>query len=206
MNTQQEKFIRKTVAVLMNTAREVTVGVSNRHIHLSERDFAKLFGGSGLTVKKELMQPGQYAAEETVTLIGPKGKLSRVRVLGPFRSQTQVELSKTDCAALGVKAPMRKSGELKDTPGIIVEGPLGTLNLTFGVIVAHRHIHMDPWRAALLGLKNQQRVDVETAGDRGTILKNVMIQVSERFATEMHIDTDEANACDLRSGDIIRIL
>lgn len=180
----------------------VPVGISNRHVHLSREDFDILFGpGRELTRKKELRQPGQYAAEEVVTLKGPKGWLEKVRVLGPLRVETQIEISISDEFKLGVPAPIRESGHLNWTPGIELVGPAGNVKKDHGVIAALRHIHMTPDQAALMGVKDKETVAVDVGGRRGVILKNVLVRVSEQYALEMHVDVDEANACGMKNGD-----
>ena len=161
-----------------------------------------LFGpGSELTVKKMLGQPGQYASEETVTIRGPKGELSRVRVLGPLRAQTQVEISIADGFTLGVKPPVRESGQLKDTPGIEIIGPCGSVKKDSGVIAALRHVHMTPEDAARFGVEDGQYIQTEIEGLRGAILCNVLVRVSDKYALEMHIDVEEANALGVKNGD-----
>ena len=193
---------RLVIEELEKFQRSVPIGVSNRHIHLDRADMDILFGqDSELTFKKELGQPGQYACEETVTLHGPKGELSRVRVLGPLRSESQVEVSVTDGFALGVRPPIRESGKLKGTPGVTIVGPKGTIEKDTGTIAALRHIHLDPETAQRIGVKDKQMVKVEIRGLRGGILHNVLIRVSEQFAPEMHIDVDEANAMGVKNGD-----
>lgn len=185
----------------------VPVGVSNRHIHLCRQDMEALFGpGAVLTRKKASKQPGQYAAEETVTLRGPKGEIGRVRVLGPLRPETQVEVSKADGFVLGVHPPMRMSGELENTPGIEIVGPQGTVKKESGLIIAQRHIHMPPDSAAALGLATGDEVDVLVDGDRGGLLHHVAIRVAEASTLEMHIDVEEANGMGLRNDDRVRIL
>ena len=193
---------RLVIEELEKFQRSVPIGVSNRHIHLDRADMDILFGqDSELTFKKELGQPGQFACEETVTLHGPKGELSRVRVLGPLRSESQVEVSVTDGFALGVRPPIRESGKLKGTPGVTIVGPKGTIEKDTGTIAALRHIHLDPETAQRIGVKDKQMVKVEIRGLRGGILHNVLIRVSEQFAPEMHIDVDEANAMGVKNGD-----
>lgn len=178
------------------------IGVSNRHIHLDRADMDILFGrDSELTFKKELGQPGQYACEEMVTLHGPKGELGRVRVLGPLRSESQVEISVTDGFALGVRPPIRESGKLAGTPGVTIKGPKGTIEKDTGTIAALRHIHLPPEDAQRMGVRDKQMVKVEIRGPRGGIFHNVLIRVSEQFAPEMHIDVDEANAFGVKNGD-----
>lgn len=184
----------------------IPIGVSNRHVHVSRADLDTLYGKEyALTHKSELGQPGQFAANETVTLKGPKGTFEHVRILGPVRSQSQVEISKTDSFRLGVKAPIALSGHLQGTPGITLIGPRGIVELTCGVIIAKRHIHMTPAQAAARHLKDGQIVDVETFGERRGILGDVIIRVSDTAGLEMHIDVDEANACSLSNHDYVMI-
>jgi putative phosphotransacetylase len=175
--------------------QEVVVRVSTRHVQLSKETLGKLFGpGASLTWLKDLHQPGQFAAKETVTLIGPKGRIEKVRVLGPVRDTTQVEISGTDQFALGIQAPVRESGSLEGTPGIVIQGPAGEITLNEGVVRALRHIHMLPADADRIGVKNGAHVSVRLMGDRTTIVEGVLVRVSPNAALEMHIDTDEANA------------
>lgn len=174
---------------------ETVVHISNRHIHLSKEDLDVLFGNDHeLEKMKDLQQPGQYAAEETVELIGAKGSLQKVRVLGPIRPQTQVEISGTDQFILGTSAPVRESGDVKGTPGIRLKGPAGEITIEDGLIRALRHIHMTPKDAEAAGVKNGELVSVRIKGDRPAVLQGVLIRVSEKYSLEMHIDTDEANA------------
>lgn len=197
------QIVRWVVNQMSKEDRAVTVGVSNRHIHLSRADMDILFGaGSELTRMKDLGQPGQYAAEEIVTLRGSKGELGRVRVLGPLRSETQVEISVADGYQLGLKAPVRDSGQLKNTPGIEIVGPKGSVKKDKGVIAAKRHIHMTPEDAGRYGLQDKQLIDVEFEGSRGAVLKQVLIRVSNKYALEMHIDVEEANALGIKTGDM----
>lgn len=184
----------------------IPIGVSNRHVHVSRADLDRLYGKDyALTHKSELGQPGQFAANETVTLQGPKGTFEHVRILGPVRSQSQVEISKTDSFRLGVKAPIALSGHLQGTPGITLIGPRGTVDLPCGVIIAKRHIHMTPAQAAARHLKDGRIVDVEAFGERRGILGDVIIRVSDTAGLEMHIDVDEANACSLSNHDYVMI-
>lgn len=183
---------------------KVPVGISNRHVHLSQSDLESLFGtGYSLTKRKDMKQPGQFAAEETVTIIGPKGQLDRVRILGPVRKQSQIEISLTDGFRLGIHAPIRESGKLDDTPGLTMIGPKGNIELSRGTIVALRHIHMTPEQAAQMGVKDGEQVEVETCGTRRSVLGNVLVRVSDHYALEMHLDVDEANACALKNGDFV---
>jgi len=186
---------------------EIPVGVSVRHVHLSQEHVETLFGkGYQLTPIRELSQPGYYAAKETVTLVGPKGVLQNVRVLGPPRAKTQVEISKTDGFALGIDPPVRDSGDLSGTPGCVIVGPHGVVKLEEGVICAMRHIHMPPDIAQKLRLKDKDLVQVRTSsGERKMVFENVLVRVSPGFVLEMHIDTDEANAAGLKTGDRVRL-
>ena len=187
---------------------KVPVGISNRHVHLSQEDLERLFGeGYQLTNIKDLSQPGQFAAEETVTLVGPKGVLQRVRVLGPVRSKTQVEVSRTDAFALGVRPPVRDSGELNGSSGqVTVVGPKGAVTLSEGVILAERHIHMTPADAEAFGLKDKEIVKIRCGGDRGLIFDQVLVRVREDFTLDCHLDTDEANAAMMNNGDAEEML
>ncbi|BCV25856.1 phosphate propanoyltransferase [Gelria sp. Kuro-4] len=185
----------------------IPVGVSARHVHLAPEDLAELFGpGYNLTPKKPL-QPGQYAAEETVTLVGPKGVFSKVRVLGPPRRHTQVEVAQSDCFALGIPPLVRPSGHIAGTPGVAVVGPKGARYLREGVIVALRHIHITPPEAAAWGLKDGDRVQVVVpGGERALTFGQVLVRVSAASRLELHIDTDEANAAGLQSGDYVELV
>ena len=204
-----EEFVREITRLVVEALQEqqrlersTPIGVSNRHIHLDRADMDALFGpGSELTVKKMLGQPGQYAAEETVTIRGPKGEMSRVRVLGPLRKETQVEISIADGFVLGVKPPVRESGQLEDSPGIEIIGPKGSVKKERGVIAALRHIHMTPEIARRLGYRDGQYVQTRIEGLRGALLCNVLVRVSEKYAREMHIDVEEANALGVKNGD-----
>lgn len=173
----------------------VIVEVSARHVHLSQTDVERLFGaGARLTPKRELSQPGQFLSEERVAVIGPKGRRERTAVLGPERAQAQVELSRTDCAELGIKAPLKESGKLDGSAGITLEGPKGSITLSEGAIIAHNHVHLTPEDAAIMGLSDGERVSVEVLTERPVTFSDVIIRVSEKFRSRMHIDVDEANA------------
>lgn len=185
---------------------QVNVGISNRHIHLSEAHIEALFGaGYTLTKTKDLSQPGQFASEETVTLIGPKGSIAGVRVLGPARKASQVELTGTDTFKIGVRPPVRDSGKLDGTPGIDVEGPKGRVHLDQGVIIAARHIHMTPQDAQEHSLKDGDHVCVTIPGPRGGILEQVLVRVSPDYALDLHLDTDEGNAFGLSNGQTLEV-
>lgn len=186
----------------------IVVGVSNRHVHLSREDVEILFGKDyQLTPIKELGQPGQFACQETVTIVGPKGSIENVRVLGPERKETQVEISLTDAYKLGLNPPVRDSGDLEGTPGITIIGPKGQVTKDRGVIIAKRHIHMHTSDAEKFGVKDKDIVKVIVEkGDRKLIFDDVLIRVSDKFALEFHVDTDEANAALLKTGDTVFIV
>lgn len=182
--------------------KQVPIGVSARHIHLSKDHINLLFGaGYELKVLKNLSQPGQYAAEETVAVIGPKGRFDKVRILGPARGKSQLEVSRTDAFGLGLNPPVRESGNIAGTPGIKVVGPAGEVDLAEGVIVAARHIHFHTDDAARWGIADKQRLTVRVNGERPLIFEDVVARISDQFALDMHIDTDEANAAGVKTGD-----
>jgi putative phosphotransacetylase len=187
--------------------KQVPVGVSARHIHLSRQHIAVLFGeGYELKEMKPLSQPGQFAAEDTVAVIGPKGRFDKVRILGPARGATQLEISRTDSFALGIPAPVRESGNIAGTPGITIVGPIGELTIDQGVIVAARHIHFHTSDAERWGIQDKQRLKVRLGGERGLVLEQVIARISDSYALDMHIDTDEANAAGAKTGDIAEIV
>ncbi|TKT96712.1 phosphate propanoyltransferase [Citrobacter sp. wls831] len=194
MDKQQ---LETTVTKVLDEMRErpIPLGISNRHIHLCAQDYDRLFPNHPISEKKELLQPGQYAADQTVTLVGPKGQLKNVRLLGPLRSTSQVEISRTDARTLGITAPLRMSGSIEGTPGVRLISPFAELDLASGVIVAQRHIHMSPLDALILRVSHGDKVSVAINGDeRRLIFDNVAVRVSPDMRLEMHIDTDEANA------------
>lgn len=185
----------------------IEVEASGRHVHLAEKDIEKLFGANyKLTKIKDLSQPGQFACKERVTIKGPKGSIKNVVVLGPARAETQVEVSLTDSLALGVKPPIKMSGELLDTPGITIESDKGVVNLDRGLIAAKRHIHVSKEDAKKFEVKDNDLVKVKVFGERPLIFDDVVIRVSEDYTTFMHIDYDEANACGFKSGTFARII
>lgn len=187
--------------------KPVTIGISNRHLHLSQADLETLFGaGYELKVLKDLVQPGQYAAEEVVTIAGPKGAIEKVRVLGPVRPRTQVEVALTDAYKLGIKPPVRDSGDLAHAAPITIHGPQGSVELAEGAILAWRHIHMHTSDAEVYGVKDKEMVKVQVGGPRGIIFENVLVRVRDDFAMEMHVDTDEANAAMLQNGQEVKIV
>ena len=169
--------------------RTIPLGISNRHVHLSAKDYQSLFPGQTLKIKKPLGQPGQFAAEQTVSLIGPRGQLKNVRILGPLRGQTQVEISYTDARQIGLTAPLRLSGDLTGSVSVTLKSEAGEINLTEGVIIARRHIHMSPLDAAIFGVTQGETVKVGIEGtDRKLIFDDVCIRVAEDMRLEMHID------------------
>mgnify|MGYP003290312180 FL=1 len=186
---------------------KVPVGISARHIHLTQEHVEKLFGkGYQLTKKKELMG-GQFASNEQCTIVGLKLRaIENVRILGPVRPSSQVEISATDARTLGIKAPTRQSGDTKGSAPIALVGPKGAIYLEEGCIVAARHIHMCPEDAAAAGLKDNDFVTVRMGNERGALLDNVKVRVHETFTTEMHIDTDEANACQVKQDELAAII
>lgn len=210
---QEEDLIRLVTREVVRelhrqaAAFQIPVALSNRHIHLSREDLEKLFGpGYTLTRMKELSQPGQYAAKETVRLIGPKGILEDVRVLGPVRGTSQVELALADGYRLGITPPVRASGELGGTPGCVVAGPQGVAELKTGVICALRHIHMSPEDGLRFGVQDQQTVRVRTSGERALVFERVLVRVHPDFRLEMHLDLEEGNAAGLKNGDSVEII
>ncbi|MNM60468.1 Phosphate propanoyltransferase [compost metagenome] len=209
MKMETEKFVKLITQIVVDKMKDIEsykipIGVSNRHIHVSQKDLDKLFGeGYNLTKKGDLKQPGQFAANETVTIRGPKGEFENVRILGPVREESQVEISITDSFRLGVRPPIKESGQLENTPGLEIIGPKGTIEIPQGTIIALRHIHMTPEQAVKIGVKDKDVVEVETFGDRQGVLGNVLIRVSNKYSLEMHVDVDEANACSLKNNDFV---
>lgn len=187
--------------------RMIPVGVSARHVHVSKEDLTTLFGeGSELTVYRPLSQPSQFAANERVNLVGPRGRIDGVRILGPTRSRTQVEISLTDAVRLGVKPPVRDSGDIDQSASLTIEGPKGTVTIEQGTILAQRHIHLTPDDAEALGVIDKQLVSVRVPGNRGLVFDNVLCRVNPNFSKEMHIDTDEANAALLSTGSQVELV
>ena len=185
----------------------IPVGISNRHIHLSAEHIEELFGkGHTLTPDKNLKQVGEFAAKETVTLVGPKGVIRGVRVLGPVRKFTQIEISRTDGFNLGIVPPLRDSGQIEGTPGIVVVGTAGAVTLDKGVICAARHIHMGDEDARKFNMTDGERVTVKIDGPRGGTFDNVLVRVNPKFLLEFHIDTDEANAAELKNGETVTFI
>ncbi len=182
--------------------KKILIETSARHMHISKEHLAILFGeGASLTNKKDLSQPGQFACEEKVTVIGPKGQL-KMSILGPERSATQIEISLTDARSIGVVAPIRESGDIAGSAGCKLVGPNGEVEITEGVIAAKRHIHLTPEAAAEFGVSDKQIVNVKyEGGERSIVLGDTICRVNASYASAMHIDTDEANAAGI-SGNV----
>jgi putative phosphotransacetylase len=193
--------------VVVVKSNMIPVGVSARHVHLSREDLNTLFGdGYELTVYRPLSQPEQYAANEKVNLVGPRGRLDGVRILGPVRSKTQVEISMTDAIKLGIRPPVRDSGAIEGSESLTIEGPNGVVTIEKGAILAQRHIHLSPDAAKELDVTDKQIVSVKTTGPRSLVFNNVLCRVSPSFTREFHIDTDEANAALLCTGDEVELV
>ena len=187
--------------------RQVPIGISNRHVHVSQADLEKLFGeGYELTPKKDLSQPGQFACEECVDVVGPKGTIERVRILGPVRPETQVELAQTDARKIGVNAALRESGVLDGTEGCKLVGPKGEIELEKGCIVAHLHIHFHTDEAAKMGIKDHQVLTVLVRGQKHVLFCDVIARVGDKMKLDFHLDTDEANAALVGPGAVGIIL
>lgn len=186
---------------------EVKIGLSNKHLHLCQEDLEKLFGkGYELTPTKPLVQPGQFACEEKVDIVGPKNTLKGIRVLGPVRPETQVELAMTDARAIGIKAPVRESGVLEGTPGCKLVGPAGEVEIDHGVIVALRHIHLSEEQAKEAGVKDKDIVSIKIEGERGLVFNNVLVRAGDKHEREVHLDTDEGNAAGCGPDSVCTII
>ena len=183
----------------------IPLEASGRHVHVTKAQAQTLFGHT-LTPKRPLSQPGQFLANERVTVVGPKGKFENVAVLGPERKEAQVEISVTDGRVLGIDPPVRLSGNVEGSPGAALVGPSGQVALSQGVIAAQRHIHMTPEDAARFHVQDRQKVSLKTFTARPVVLEDVQVRVSPEYATFAHLDYDEANACGFRPGDLGRIL
>jgi putative phosphotransacetylase len=200
-------LVEEIVKATLKQPKQIPIAASNRHIHLSPEHVDRLFGkGHQLNKLKDLSQPNQFAAKETVTLIGPKGKIQNVRVLGPARGSTQVEVSLFDGFTLGVKPPIRNSGDIKGSEAITIQGPRGQVTINEGLICAARHIHMHTSDGESFGVSDGDRVQVKVEGERGVIFSNVLIRVSPKYKLEMHIDIDEANAANIKNGQLGEIV
>ena len=200
MQGHMEKLVEALVGRLF-----VPLEASGRHVHVTAQQAQTLFG-HGLTPERPLSQPGQYLAKERVTVIGPKGKFENVAVLGPERKEAQVEVSLTDARSLGLDVPIRPSGDVSGSPGCTLVGEKGRVTIDHGVIAAQRHIHMTPEDAKAMGVKDKQNVRLQVFTERPVIFEDVAVRVREDFATFVHLDYDEANACGFQNGDLGRIL
>ena len=199
------KMVRESIAV--NEKILVPVGVSGRHAHLSREHMDILFGKDTQLTKKKALMGGQFAAEECVTILGAKlSSMENIRILGPLRGESQVELSKTDSIKMGLKAPIRESGKTLNSAPITIVGPKGSISLIEGCIVAKRHIHMSIEEGRKFNLENNQIVNVKVPGERAGVLGNVQIRIDSAYSLEMHIDTDEANAMEIKCGSLLEIL
>lgn len=196
-NKIQEEMIRQGF---------VQIEPSARHVHLTKADLMTLFGQEDLDEVRELSQPGQYLSEQRVILQGPKRSIERVSVLGPLRDKTQVEVSKTDAVQLGVDCPVRESGDLAGSGQITLVGPKGSIDLDEGVIIAHNHIHVTPYEAKLLNLKDKEVVSVKAMSVRPLTFEDVIIRISDKFAFRMHVDIDEANAAGVQGFTLGKII
>ena len=183
----------------------VELEASGRHVHVTKEQALSLFGHP-LTPKRPLSQPGQFLANERLTVVGPKGSFQNVAVLGPERKEAQVEISLTDARTLGIEAPVRLSGDVAGSPGAVLEGPQGRVNLSQGVIAAKRHIHLTPEDGMKFGVRDKQTVKLQVYTDRPCVFEDVTVRISPDFASYVHLDYDEANACGFQTGDLGRIL
>ena len=199
-NQQMQKLVDAVLGSLF-----VELEASGRHVHVTKEQSVILFGHP-VTPRRPLSQPGQYLANERVTVVGPKGEFTNVAVLGPERKEAQVEISLTDARTLGVEVPVRLSGDVKGSPGILLRGEKGCIPLTEGVIAAQRHIHLTPEDAKKFGVQDKQVVKLQTYTARPVLFEDVAVRVSPDFASYVHLDYDEANACGFRKGDLGRIL
>lgn len=212
MLLNEETLVREVVKRIMEIQAQgekifIPVGISNHHVHLCQADVEKLFGqGYQLKVWRELSQPGYYAAEETVVLVGPKGVLAEVRVLGPPRKNTQVELLIGDGYRLGLELPVRESGSTEASPCLTIVGPKGAVTMCHGVMAAARHIHMNSCDAQGWRIHEGELVRVRTTGERSVVFNNVRVRIGDRYITELHLDIEEANAANLRAGDQVELL
>ena len=201
-----ERVTRRVLLSLEGDPRLVVAGVSNRHVHLCPRHVEALFGpGHRLERMKDLRQPGQYACRETLLAATAGGVLEGVRVLGPERERSQFELSLSDARRLRISPPLAKSGAEGACPSVTLVGPSGSVVLDSGVALAWRHVHLSPEEGASLGLKDGDEIDVEAGSDRGVLFRRVWVRVHRAFVGEFHLDVDEANACGLITGEVVRL-
>lgn len=202
-----EEALKLLLELVKSKENSIPVGISNRHVHLSQNDLNTLFGeGYSMTKMKDLSQPGQYACKETITICGPKGAIEKVRILGPTRNKTQVEVMSGDCIKLGINPIIRSSGDLSKTPGITLIGPNGSVQLCEGLIVAQRHIHMSHNDAVNLRVSDGEIVSIEIDDPRGGIYNNVVIRANDSSVLECHLDIEEANAMNINSNSKVKII
>lgn len=186
----------------------IPVGVSNRHCHLTEAHFKILFGAAASPKKvKDIKQPGFYAAEELIDIQGPKGVLKKIRLVAPYRANTQIEIAVTDAYIIGLTPPVRESGDVKGSAGATLIGPAGKVEIKEGVIIAQRHLHFSPSEAKAAGMVNGEvvRVRCGTGAGRSTVFEDVVVRISDKYSLEFHVDTDEANAAGIKTGDFVNI-
>jgi putative phosphotransacetylase len=197
------------VAKRMKRSRlDIPAGVSVKHCHLTREHFKILFGASAEPKRvKDIKQPGFYAAEEMIDVQGPKGVLKKIRLVAPYRDHTQIEISVSDAMAIGLKPPVRESGDVKNSAGAILIGPAGKIEIKEGVIIAQRHLHFSPSEAKSLGIASGEvvRVRAGAGGGRSTVFEDVVVRVSDKYSLEFHVDTDEANAAGIKTGDVVHI-
>ncbi len=194
----ERRFLRSKLAI--------PVGVSRRHCHLTEEHFKRLFGADAAPTKmRDIKQPGFYAAEELVDVKGPRGVLKGIRLVAPYRAYTQVEIAATDALAIGLNPPVRESGDIKGSPGALLIGPRGQVKIEEGVILARRHLHFSPAEAKSAGMTSGEivRVRAGTGAGRAAVFEDVVVRVSDQYRLEFHVDTDEANAAGIRTGDFV---
>jgi putative phosphotransacetylase len=193
---------------LKRSKLDIPAGVSVKHCHLTKEHFKILFGASAEPKRvKDIKQPGFYAAEEMIDVQGPKGVLKKIRLVAPYRDHTQIEIAVSDAMAIGLKPPVRESGAVKGSAGAILIGPAGKVEIKEGVIIAQRHLHFSPSEAAALGIASGEvvRVRAGAGGGRSTVFEDVVVRVSDKYSLEFHVDTDEANAAGIKTGDVVHI-
>jgi len=193
---------------LFRSKFKIPVGISHRHFHITQEHWRKIFGEQPPTMYRRILQPGFWAAKETVDIQGPKGKIAKVRLVAPFRSKTQVEVSRTDAAKLGIDAPVRGSGQLSGAAPLTLVGPKGSVEVSDAAIIAQRHLHLHPDDSKKMGIADGEfvRVRAGEGGPRRLVFEDVLVRVSDKFALEFHVDTDEANAAWLKNGDFVNVV
>ena len=209
MNPAQIQGLADELAKRLRRSKlDIPVGVSNRHCHLTEEHFKILFGRGAEPKKvKNIKQPGFYAAEESIEVRGPKGALKKIRLVAPYRAHTQIELAVTDALAVGLKPPVRESGDVKGSAAAVLVGPAGQVEIKEGVIIAQRHLHFSPQEAKALDIASGEvvRVRAGTGGGRSVVFEDAVVRVSDKYSLEFHVDTDEANAAGIKTGDVVHI-